>query len=47
MRKQKIYLVKYQGKEKRVMTGAEISLLQQSGASVKIIKKLNNKNDKS
>ena len=40
MRKQKQYLVKYQGKSKQVMTGLEISLLQQSGARVKVIKRL-------
>ena len=40
MKKQKEYLVKYQGKSKQIMTGLEISLLQQSGARVKIIKQL-------
>ena len=36
--KQKKYLVKYQGVLKEIITGLEMSLLQQSGASVKKIR---------
>jgi len=43
MKKENKYLVKYEGKEKRIMTGSGISLLQNSGAKVKIIKKLTEK----
>jgi len=40
MKKENKYLVKYEGKEKRILTGSEIALLQNSGASIKIIRKL-------
>ena len=35
----KFYRVKYQNKEKLFMSGTEVSLLQKSGGSIKILRK--------
>ena len=39
-KKTKYYKVKYQGISTEIMTGLEIAILQQSGASVKVLRKI-------
>jgi len=39
-KKTKYYKVKYQGISTETMTGLEIAILQQSGASVKVLRKI-------